>query len=123
MALGAWIGLGATRREQMASLADVGKALASGRSVAVFPEGKVSARMGKFSPAIFRAARKAGVPVVPVSVSGTQCMFDGQEVVPARRGDGVTVVVHESIEEGFEEKEACRIAEKRVREGLPEEYR
>lgn len=52
-----------------------------GRTVALYPEGTRSATraVGRFRPGVFRLAREAGVPVVPVAVTGTE------QVLPARR--------------------------------------
>lgn len=55
--------------------------LARGRPVAVYPEGtrSLDGRVGRFRPGVFRLAARAGVPVVPVAVSGTEVLL------PARR--------------------------------------
>ncbi|HLY34497.1 MAG TPA: lysophospholipid acyltransferase family protein [Jatrophihabitantaceae bacterium] len=45
--------------------------LADGRAVVVFPAGSRRAADGRFHEGAFRLARQAGVPVVPVRLSGT----------------------------------------------------
>ncbi len=49
-------------------------ALGAGHSVAIFPEGRISAdgRLGEFVPGVVALARRAGVPIVPVGVVGTR---------------------------------------------------
>lgn len=64
-----------------ASAREVLEWLARGRPVAVYPEGTRSAsrEVGRFRRGIFGLAARAGVPVVPVAVSGTEILL------PARR--------------------------------------
>jgi len=72
------------RTDLQRSVADAGRlaeAVQQGRSLAVFPEGTFVARPGllPFHLGAFLAAARAGVPVVPVAISGQR------ELLPAGR--------------------------------------
>lgn len=126
MSLAQWVGVGgADRRAQMKALKDATGVLQDGASLCMFPEGAPSkdGRIGKFSPAPFRAAKKAGVPVVPVTIKGTGEMFVGEGkagVVPSRRPSGpIEVILHSPIgpSEGSD-KELAEMACEAVRSAL-----
>jgi 1-acyl-sn-glycerol-3-phosphate acyltransferase len=54
------------------ALAEAGRRLGSGHSVAIFPEGLISPPGGKFNPprsGVARLALSSGVPVVPIGIS------------------------------------------------------
>jgi 1-acyl-sn-glycerol-3-phosphate acyltransferase len=64
----------ASRESRARAMAEVARSLASGTPVAIFPEGRIpdpSEGLAEFRPGAFRAALEAGVPIVPVVLSGT----------------------------------------------------
>lgn len=71
--------------------------LKAGQSMVLFPEGtrSKSMLMGEFKPASFKLATRAGVPVVPVSISGTYLIMEANNrlIKPA----DVYVKFHEPI--------------------------
>lgn len=91
-------------------------------SVAVFPEGTPSETgvVGKFASPVFKAARKAGAKVVPVTVHGG---MNVGRVVPERWGK-YEVSVHPPIDlSEMSDKEAAEEARRLVSTALPEELR
>ena len=72
--------------------------LQQGQSLIVFPEGTRSAdgRVGRFKKAVFTLAIDAGLPVVPVSVTGSRHVMPRGRLMTCP--GSVRVVVHEPIE-------------------------
>ncbi len=68
-----------------------------GYSFVIFPEGTRSKTgvMGEFKKGAFKAPLKMGVPIVPITVSGTRQML---EVPGYLRGGECTVVIHKPVE-------------------------
>ncbi len=62
------------------------KAAQGGQSLAFFPEGTFleEAGVGRFRPGAFVAARKGGMPIVPVAISGTREMLPSGRTLPRR---------------------------------------
>jgi 1-acyl-sn-glycerol-3-phosphate acyltransferase len=60
------------------------KAARGGESLAFFPEGTFLAEpgLGRFRPGAFAAATRAGIPVVPVVISGSRQMLPAGAVLP-----------------------------------------
>ena len=60
------------------------KAATAGESLAFFPEGTFVAEpgLGRFRAGAFAAAIKAGVPVVPVVISGSRKIFPAEAILP-----------------------------------------
>ena len=60
------------------------KAASAGESLGFFPEGTFVEEpgLGKFRPGAFAAAIKAGVPVVPVVISGTRHVLPAGRILP-----------------------------------------
>jgi len=92
-----------TNREQALDAVEKGAlALKAGKSFLVYPEGTRSpdGRLQKFKKGVFVMALKAGVPIVPVSVSGgAKIMPKGKFVM---RPGVVRLTIHEPIAtEGF----------------------
>ena len=60
------------------------KAATAGESLAVFPEGTFVAEpgLGRFRAGAFAAAIKAGVPVVPVVISGSRKVLPADAILP-----------------------------------------
>lgn len=111
----------------MKALEDAGDVLSRGSSVVVFPEGvpHPSGVMSKFPSPAFRAARKGGVPVVPVTIHGSGEMFEEGSFVPVRRAkDGITVTVHPSIPlDAGDDQAIATLAFDAIKGGLPEHLR
>lgn len=86
--------------DERSALEEAARAVASGRSVVVFPEGtrSPSGELLPFREGAFRLAVEAGVPVLPCAVGGTR------EILPKRggwqRSGDVALVVGEPIEPG-----------------------
>lgn len=122
-----WVRLGGSdRRSQMKALKNVTSVLGDGSSVCMFPETAKhpSGKLSKFSPAAFRAASQAGVPVVPVTIIGMGEMFETSGVIPVRRPtNNVRIVVHAPISHEKDGSDAAlaRTAFDAVNSGLPVE--
>jgi len=91
-------------REQALEAVEKGvQALKAGRSFLVYPEGTRSpdGRLQRFKKGVFVMAIKAGAPIVPISVSGSnKIMPKGKFVI--RPGD-VRITFHETVTtEGFD---------------------
>ena len=76
-------------RQSVAALGDAAREITGrGRSFVIFPEGTRSRgdAMGEFKNGGFRAALKAGVPVVPVVIDGTYRAMEANDmwIHPAR---------------------------------------
>jgi len=76
------------------ALEEVGEVLSKGSPVAIFPEGVLSPEgMTRFRPGAFVAARRAGVPIVPVLLEGTgQAWRPGTLVVRGRHDIRIAVL-------------------------------
>jgi len=90
-------------REQALEAVEKGvQALKAGKSFLVYPEGTRSpdGRLQSFKKGVFVMALKAGVPIVPISVSGSnKIMPKGKFVM---RPGGVRITFHETVAtEGF----------------------
>lgn len=113
----------------MKTLETVGNKLAEGCSVAMFPEGSMSpsGEMKQFASPAFRAARKGGVSVLPVTVHGSGAMCEGEGLIPIPSRypkGGIQVTVHPPISlEAGSDKEIAGMAYQAVRSGLPEHLR
>jgi 1-acyl-sn-glycerol-3-phosphate acyltransferase len=124
MSLAQWVGVtGSDRRGQMNALKDATSVLESGGSICIFPEGTPSdtGRMSSFSSAAFRAAKKAGVPVVPITIDGTRQMFTSNATVPSRSPtEPIRITIHAPIaNDAGDEKKIAELAFQAVNSGLP----
>jgi 1-acyl-sn-glycerol-3-phosphate acyltransferase len=85
-------------REQALDAVEKGVlALKAGRSFLVYPEGtrSLDGRLQKFKKGVFVMAVKAGAPIIPISVSGSnKIMPKGKFVI---RPGGVRITFHDSI--------------------------
>lgn len=74
------------RRDQMAGFRKMVSALRNGIPLIVYPEGTRSdtGRLRRFKAGAFRAAKEAGVPIVPITISGTREMMPSYAYVPLR---------------------------------------
>jgi len=108
-----------TNREQAFEAVEKGvQALKAGKSFLVYPEGTRSpdGRLQRFKKGVFVMALKAGVPIIPVSVSG------GTKIMPkatfVMRPGAVRITIHAPITtEGFEVDDRDLIIEQ-VREAI-----
>ena len=86
--------------------------LKQGFSLGIFPEGTRSKgpQMGEFKRGSLRLATKPGIPVVPITISGSYRCFEGPGTPTAAT---VHVYIHPAIETaGMEKKEAAELAGK-----------
>ncbi len=96
--------------------------LKQGFSMGIFPEGTRSkgGKMGEFKRGSLRLATKPGVPVVPITISGSyKCFEEKGYASPAE----VHVYIHPAIEtKDMDKKEAGELSE-RVREVIEEKLK
>jgi 1-acyl-sn-glycerol-3-phosphate acyltransferase len=85
-------------REALQSLLDAAERLKLGRSIHIFPEGtrSVDGRLLPFKRGAFIIARKAGVPVLPVTIVGSQ-LITPKKSLRIRKGT-VKLIVGEPID-------------------------
>lgn len=83
------------------ALEEVGRALAEGSPVAIFPEGELSPDgMTQFRAGAFVAAKRAGVPIVPLLLEGTGAAWrPGTLVVRGRHEIRIAVLTAISAEQ------------------------
>lgn len=81
------------RRQAVASLKKGVEQLKDGHSLLVFPEGTRSfgKGIGEFKSGSVRIAKDAGVPIVPIVISGTADIFERQK--PAIKPSNVTISI------------------------------
>jgi 1-acyl-sn-glycerol-3-phosphate acyltransferase len=93
-----FIAVDRSNREQALEAVEKGvQALKAGKSFLVYPEGTRSpdGRLQRFKKGVFVMAIKAGAPIVPISVSGSnKIMAKGKFVI---RPGGVRITFHEPI--------------------------
>lgn len=88
------------RRGQMEAYRRMVEALRRGVSLVVYPEGtrSESGKMREFQSGAFRAAKAAGVPVVPVTITGTREIMPAHAYVPLRAPKKpIQLTVHPAI--------------------------
>lgn len=90
--------------------------VSQGASLIVFPEGSRTrdGRVGRFKGGVFLLAIENGLPVVPISVSGSRLVMPAQRLMTCP-GD-VHVTVHEAIETRGLTRDDARSLADRVRE-------
>ena len=111
-------------RQSVAALGDAAREIMErGRSFVIFPEGTRSRgdAMGEFKNGGFRAALKAGVPVVPVVIDGTYRAMEANDmwIHPAR----VRVKVLPAIPTQGMSREESKAIGQRVRDMIAAEKR
>jgi 1-acyl-sn-glycerol-3-phosphate acyltransferase len=92
-------------RKTATSVRRVIEGVRTGRSLAVFPEGKRTddGQLQPFQPGAFKIALKAGVPIVPVTIRGTFTLLPRTSLAP--RPGRVDVIISEPIEtKDYDEK-------------------
>ena len=100
-------------RAGRATLNRVASMIRRGHSLIVFPEGtrSLDGRVGRFKRGLFLLAIDAGVPVVPVALSGTRHVMRKGRLTTCP-GD-VGIVLHEPLRtEGLTRADATRLAER-----------
>ncbi len=106
------------RRSQLRTFKEGVNWLKNGVPLMAFPEGMRSkdGRLMEFKGGIFSMAVRAGVPIVPLSISNTHAVMPGYSLFPIQTGEGkLHVHVHEPISvEGRKEEELAEL----VREAL-----
>jgi len=85
-------------RAALKTISDGIELLENGFSLLIFPEGTRSRGRpaGEFKKGSLRLATKPGVPVIPVTIDGTYCIFEEQGYI--RNGVRVDIVIHPAIE-------------------------
>lgn len=89
------------RKDRMDAFRQMVSTLQRGLSVMVFPEGtrSKSGRLSRFQLGAFRAAKAANVPIVPVTITGTQEIMPSHAYVPLRYPKWpVRMTVHPAID-------------------------
>jgi len=100
-------------RQSLTAINDASERLKAGHSIVIFPEGTRSAdgTVGPFKAGGLRLALKAGVPIVPVSISGSKnIMPKGSSLI---RSASVNVTISPPLmPDEFKAMDSVRIAEK-----------
>eukprot|EP00752_Nemacystus_decipiens_P009208 g8224.t1 len=97
------------------------RSLKAGNSIMTFPEGTRSrdGRLGQFKRGPFTMAQRAGVRVVPVTITGVTDAMPPFAMAPLRKPRNVRLVVHPPIStEGRPMKELIAEARRAVGDGL-----
>eukprot|EP00903_Cladosiphon_okamuranus_P011762 g11056.t1 len=97
------------------------RSLKAGNSIMTFPEGTRSrdGRLGQFKRGPFTMAKRAGVRIVPVTITGVTDSMPPFAMAPLRKPRNVRLVVHPPITtEGKPMKELIAEARKAVGSGL-----
>jgi len=100
-------------RQSFETINDAAERIKTGHSLVIFPEGTRSAdgSVGAFKAGSMRLAMKAGVPIVPVSISGSKdIMPKGSSVI---KSASVEVIISPPLmPDDFEGMDSRQIAEK-----------
>jgi 1-acyl-sn-glycerol-3-phosphate acyltransferase len=111
------------RRSQLRSFKQSIEWLKKGVPIVAFPEGRRSpdGRLLDFKGGLFAIASKAGVPIVPITLSHTHAVMPANSLVPVQPGAGkLHVHVHPAIDvEGKTEEELGRLVRECFMETLP----
>ena len=109
-------------RESLKAISEGIDLIEKGFSLLIFPEGTRSrgGPMGEFKKGSLRLATKPGVPVIPISISGTSRIFEEQGYI--KNGIQAHMIIHPAIEtSGLNKTEASNLStevERIVKEGL-----
>jgi 1-acyl-sn-glycerol-3-phosphate acyltransferase len=106
------------RRQSLKAIKDGIESLKNGHSLLIFPEGTRSKgdAMEEFKTGSFHLAVKSGVPIVPVTISGTHRMYEsnGNRVKPVQ----VKLIISEPLfmedMTDLDIKDVAKLAEERV---------
>lgn len=113
-------------RESMKALMEGIKKVKAGTNMGIFPEGtRSSGRMNEFKGGSFKLATKCGAPIVPVSIEGTNEMFEDNHMFVKKAT--IKITYHPVVEtEGLskeEEKELPAKVQEIIGSALKEEHR
>ena len=89
-----------SRRSQLETFKDTVQSLKDGNTLITFPEG-TRARDGRLKPfkrGPFKMALQAGVPIVPVTISGLARWYPAGTLLPIGLPQGVKVIIHPAID-------------------------
>lgn len=116
------------RKSAMATFRGMVRLMNAGTSMVVFPEGtrSTTGRLGRFRLGAFKAARAAGVPVVPVTIQGTREVMPYDALVPLRYpAKQISLTVHPPIPtDGPEDDtQVMQAAFESINSALPDEER
>ncbi len=96
-----------------------------GIHLCTFPEGtrSRSGRLMKFKNGAFKMAHKAGAPIIPISIIGSQKVMPTGWMFSMRPSHGTAkIVIHEPVEsEGKTEEELAEAVRQSMMQGLPED--
>ncbi len=111
------------RRSQLRTFKEGVGLLKNGMSLMAFPEGKRSndGKLDEFKGGIFSMAVKAGVPIVPISISNTHAIMPANSLFPVQKGKGkLHLHVHEAISvEGRKEDELAALVKEALLLKMP----
>lgn len=111
------------RRSQLRTFKEGVAWLKKGVPLMAFPEGKRSkdGRLDSFKGGIFSMAVRAGVPIVPISISNTHAIYPSNALVPVQSGRGkLHVHVHAAISvEGKTEDELAGLVKVALLSKMP----
>ena len=105
-------------RQGMKDMAKARDFLQNGRSMVIFPEGTRSRsdNMGEFKKGSLKIAMQAGVPIVPVAISGSYKLYEQEKRIKGAKVNliiGKPIIINELSKE--EQKDIAKIAENEVR--------
>lgn len=113
------------RRSQLRSFKQSLEWIKKGVPVMAFPEGRRSqdGRLLEFKGGLFAIAKKAGVSIVPITLSHTHAVMPGDALFPVQPGAGkLHIHVHPAIEaEGKTEDELSMLVRECFLETLPKD--
>jgi 1-acyl-sn-glycerol-3-phosphate acyltransferase len=98
-----------------AMYSEIATAVTSGDSIVVFPQGSVLGIDVAFRPGVARIARRFGLPVLPVVISGTHRVWEYPFARTVRLGQDVSVTVLPAIDPSNVSMKAIRSAEREMK--------
>lgn len=111
-----------SRRSQLETFKDTVQSLKDGNSVITFPEGTRSknGRLQPFKRGPFKMAISAGVPIVPVTISGLARWYPKGTLLPIDVPKGVRIIIHPPVDtKGADEAALCKQVYATINESLP----
>jgi len=118
------------RRSQMQAFRECVSALKGGTSIFIFPEGTRSSdgALIDFKKGPFAMAKRAGVPIVPITINGTgRIMPSGREHLMYVSRRGVQITVHPTVSAGdvqrTPDEELLRHVRGKIESALPRPLR
>ena len=114
----------ANRRSQLETFKNTVQSLSDGNSVITFPEGTRSddGKLKPFKRGPFKMALQAGVPIVPITISGLARWYPKGTLLPVDVPKDVVVTIHPYVdvtEAGLDEEELARRVYATVNGALP----